>query len=155
MRFETDQDRGREFAVAAKLEEAWERRLYKLPDSYILDFAVADRSDGLRGFVEVKCRNITWEDAERYGSLYMSGHKMLAAQTWNNLGFPTMFVYGLKDGIYASVARLDWEYKVVGTDRDGTTSRGVSPSHTDQVVTTEPVAMVPVGDLRRVEVDND
>lgn len=75
-RYESEKDRGAEQEIAAAIEQAWNLRLHKLPDSYSLDFMGTDYLDQLDRWIEIKDRAMSWG---QYPSIMLSLGKLNSA----------------------------------------------------------------------------
>lgn len=139
--YETAQDRENEERVRVVLTRAWGCHMMKLPPSYILDYGVY-RDGELAALCEIKCRTFA---VDRYPDLWVTGHKILAAHQWIAKGIPTIFAFGMTDGIYFFPYREDTQQQIkVGfggrTDRNDRNDCG-------------PMARFPISTLTRVPSD--
>lgn len=88
---------------------------YKLPASYILDFAVS-RNDQIIGFVEVKKRTTAMR---QYPTFFIALHKVLQAKQYELIGFHSRVVVEWSDCIGSVRLGAPFELKFGGrSDRN-------------------------------------
>ncbi len=92
--YESDEDRFNEQKVMSKVRRHWRLDGYrKLPKSYVVDFALIRKNEVI-GFAEVKRRNVAFN---KYPSIFISMHKIKAANDMNKLGFHTALIVECND----------------------------------------------------------
>lgn len=98
--YETEGDLERESEVAALIEGRWNCKLMKMPIRYHLDFA-AVRGDKVVAFCEVKTRNYTMEQIDKFGGYLMSIGKWANARALNaSTNLPFILIVKASDAVY-------------------------------------------------------
>ena len=120
--YETDTDRQNERETIKILADAWGVNFVKLKMSCVIDYALLDGKTVV-AVVEVKNRNYTRADIDRFGGLMISTNKFFAAKNWTDvLGVPFVLLAQLKDGLFYWVIEADWP--IIPIEMAGRTDRG-------------------------------
>ena len=77
--YETDTDLDRELDVATKLSKEWRCDVTKTKKFYPVDY-VATRDGRLVSLLEIKTRNYTMDELERFGGFMISAEKLVRAR---------------------------------------------------------------------------
>jgi len=77
--YETDTDLDRELDVATKLSKEWRCDVTKTKKFYPVDY-VATRDGRLVSILEIKTRNYTMDELERFGGFMISAEKLVRAR---------------------------------------------------------------------------
>lgn len=98
--YETQNDREKEFKVAQSVATLWGYTALKLKPACEVDYALT-LFDDIKGVMEIKCRNYSYDQLDRLGGYMLSCHKMSALRRWHT-DFPIgiAIVIELTDGIY-------------------------------------------------------
>jgi hypothetical protein len=98
--YETEEDRSKEFAVAKSLATLWGYTAIKLKPACEIDY-VLTLFDDIKGVMEIKCRNYSYEQLDKLGGYMLSCHKMSALRRWH-ADFPigVAIAIQLTDGIF-------------------------------------------------------
>jgi hypothetical protein len=100
--YESEADRRAETSVIEKVVKAFDvDGYYKLPISYVLDFAVT-KSNRVIGFVEVKARSC---EMKTYPTFFVAVKKVLAAGEFDRLGLKTRLFVKWRDCIGYTLLR--------------------------------------------------
>jgi len=100
--YESEADRRAETSVIEKVVKAFDvDGYYKLPISYVLDFAVT-KSNRVIGFVEVKARSC---EMQTYPTFFVAVKKVLAAGEFDRLGLKTRLFVKWRDCIGYTLLR--------------------------------------------------
>lgn len=100
--YESEADRRAETNVIEKVVKAFDvDGYYKLPISYVLDFAVT-KSNRVIGFVEVKARSC---EMQTYPTFFVAVKKVLAAGEFDRLGLKTRLFVKWRDCIGYTLLR--------------------------------------------------
>ena len=92
--YETKEHLKNEKIVADRLEKVWKCKLKKLSYKLMVDFAIC-KDDGIKGWVEVKCRKISYSVSPDY---MISMHKInFARQQSRETGLPFFLVVQFTD----------------------------------------------------------
>lgn len=93
--YETQQDLQNEVQAIQAVGDAWGCEFFKLPISYVMDFA-AIRGGDVVGFVEVRTRKNT---STQYPTIMFSLNKYLKAQEYADVGLSTILLVQYTDAI--------------------------------------------------------
>ncbi len=108
--YESEADRTVEREVIEKMASMWGLGFAKMKISNVIDFALLDGKKVV-AIAEVKSRNYSSADIERFGGLILSAGKMMAAQSWVVLlRVPFVLVVKLKDGLFYMVLESDGDW---------------------------------------------
>ena len=103
--YETKDHLAAELDAMQRFADKYDYRFEKLPLQYRLDFAVfSNLSNRVRGLVEVRCRNISWE---KYDTLIMSLKKIIHMRDYSKMGISSLILLENTNGLWM------WKY-----DRD-------------------------------------
>ena len=106
--YESESDLARESGVAAIIEKLWDCKLVKLPISYHLDFAVT-RGAKCVAFCEIKTRNYSMEEINRFGGYLLSLKKWTTARDLCLASkVPFILVVKTLDGVYYLACDTDF-----------------------------------------------
>jgi len=113
--YESEADRILEREVISRLAAHWGLGYAKMKMSCVIDFALLD-GKRVVAVAEVKGRNYSSADIERFGGLILSTGKVLSAKDWvSALLVPFVLVVKLTDGVfYLSIRNNeDWPAMVI------------------------------------------
>lgn len=97
--YQTKRQLAIERAIATAVEKKFGADLRKLPDKWVLDFAVHDKNNQISCYVEVRTLTKTLEQTKRYGGYYLNVNKWLAAKHYYEaLGKPTVIILRTSEG---------------------------------------------------------
>ena len=98
--YESEEDLQRETDVITMVESAWKCKAVKLSIKYQLDY-VLTRHDQAVAFCEIKTRNYSMEQIDKFGGYLLSlGKWMAAIQITNVTDIPFFLVVKASDGVY-------------------------------------------------------
>lgn len=135
--YESDADRERECAVASKLAALAQMEVRLMPRRYPVDFALVDRRDNVRCWIEVKCRTNLREAFPTYMLSY--GKYLTLAELQRVSGLPVRLAVQWSDDL--GVLEIPAMHRI---SFGGRADRG---DWQDQ----EPVALFEIGLFRVVE----
>lgn len=142
--YETESDRVVEREVISKLAEAWGLGYAKMKMSSVIDFALLDGKKVV-AVAEVKARNYSSADIERFGGLILSTGKVLAAKDWvSALWVPFILAIKLTDGIFYLVIEDEWDWPDMVIELAGRRDRG-------DLQDIEPCCLIPMELFKRLE----
>lgn len=144
--YETEQDRKNEIEVAEIICKMWGCNYVKLKPLYEVDFALL-RFDDVKGILEVRCRNYSWEDLNARGGLMISIHKWHAIKKWHT-EFPLTVVFALRltDGIYAMIQREGYAFE----NPDPFKIKYTGSTHKRDKWDVEPLVLLPMKMFRKI-----
>lgn len=132
--YETEQDRANETWVIDQISMRWSCQCRKLPLDYFLDYAVVDPTDeSIRALIEVKCRNYTIQQIDRFGGYLLSLSKWAKAkQLCEGAGLPFFLIVKFKDEV--------WYFKTMTFNFDG--MRWIKREDTNDPQDKEPAVLI-------------
>jgi hypothetical protein len=113
--YETEADRKAEREAMGRVASIWGLDFVKLKMSCVIDFALLD-GKRVVAVAEVKCRDYSSVDIDRWGGLIIGTGKILSAKDWvAALRIPFVLVIKLTDGLfYMSIQTSeDWPDMVI------------------------------------------
>ena len=119
--YETPETLKNEREVADFLEEVWGCTFYKMKIAYGLDFVVM-KDDKIVCVAEIKCRNYTSEQLDKWGGLILSASKAHRAIEWTIAHkVPLLLAISLIDGLFVAWVDdwSDFEVKIKGRSDRG------------------------------------
>ena len=88
-----------ERAIATAVEKKRGTKLLKLPDKWVLDFAVHDKNNEITCYIEIRTLTNTYEQVKRYGGYFLNVNKWLAAKHYYEaLNKPTVVIVRTSEG---------------------------------------------------------
>ena len=141
--YETEADRTVEREAIEKLASAWGLDFAKMKISSVIDFALLDGKKVV-AVAEVKGRNYSSADIERFGGLILSAGKMLAAQGWVALlRVPFVLVVRLADGLFYMVIEPGGDWPELSVEMAGRKDR-------NDWQDIEPCCLIPMSLFKRI-----
>jgi hypothetical protein len=121
--YESEGDRTVEREAIEKIASAWGLSFAKMKISNVLDFALLNGKKVV-AVAEVKGRNYSSVDIDRFGGLILSAGKILAARGWVNLlRVPFVLVVKLTDGLFYMVFEPDADWPQLSVEMAGRKDR--------------------------------
>jgi hypothetical protein len=141
--YESEGDRTVEREAIEKIASAWGLSFAKMKISNVVDFALLNGKKVV-AVAEVKGRNYSSVDIERFGGLILSAGKMLAAQGWVNLlRVPFVLVVKLTDGLFYMVFEPDTDWPELSVEMAGRKDR-------NDWQDIEPCCLIPMNLFKRI-----
>ena len=141
--YESERDRTVEREAIEKIASAWGLSFAKMKISNVVDFALLNGKKVV-AVAEVKGRNYSSVDIERFGGLILSAGKMLAAQGWVNLlRVPFVLVVKLTDGLFYMVFEPDTDWPELSVEMAGRKDR-------NDWQDIEPCCLIPMNLFKRI-----
>lgn len=121
--YESEADRTVELEAIEKIASAWGLGFAKMKTSNVIDFALLN-GKRVVAVAEVKGRNYSSADIERFGELILSAGKMLSAQGWVALlRVPFVLVVKLTDGLFYMVIEPESDWPELSVEMAGRKDR--------------------------------
>lgn len=141
--YESETDRTVEREVIEKIASAWGLGFAKMKTSSVIDFALLNGKKVV-AVAEVKSRNYSSADIERFGGLILSAGKMLSAQGWVALlRVPFVLVVKLTDGLFYMVVEPEGDWPEWAVEMAGRKDR-------DDWQDIEPCCIIPMSLFKRM-----